>query len=113
MLLSGSWWARGEPGEKSMTRALQIALAAAFFVGGTSLATAQNGLPTGGYPAVAGGANGYPGPYYNYYAMPYAAGTYNYAAPYSAGAYYNYAAPYYLAPPGVDYSYGYTGPGWR
>jgi hypothetical protein len=109
MLLSGSWRARGEPGEKSMTRALQIALAAALFVGGTSLATAQNGLPTGGYPAVAGGANGYPSPYYgyyNYYAMPYAAGTYNYAAPY-------YAAPYYLAPPGVDYSYGYNGPGWR
>jgi hypothetical protein len=33
---------------------------AALFVGGTSLAMAQNGLPTGGEPPVAGGANGNP-----------------------------------------------------
>ena len=43
-----------------MTRATRIALAAAFMVGGTSFAMAQNGQPTGGYPGVAGGANGNP-----------------------------------------------------
>jgi hypothetical protein len=39
-------------------------------VGGTSLAMAQNGLPTGGEPPVAGGAGGNPanGGYHGYYA---------------------------------------------
>ncbi len=94
-----------------MTRATRIALAAAFMVGGTSFAMAQNGQPTGGYPGVAGGANGNPfrpgidettsapstrlvNPYYGYY---------NY-----------YGSPYYLGPGvGAVYSYGYVRPGWR
>jgi hypothetical protein len=91
-----------------MTGAIQIALAAALVSGGTSVAIAQNGLPTGGYPGVAGGANGNPfrpginkttsvpsaravnpyAGYYNYYGAPY------YGTPY-------YGAPYYV------------GPGWR
>jgi hypothetical protein len=35
-----------------------LTIVAALLAGGTSLATAQNGLPTGGQPPVAGGANG-------------------------------------------------------
>ena len=97
-----------------MTGATRIALAAAFIVAGTSFATAQNGQPTGGYPAVAGGANGNPfwpgigettsvrsaaNPYYGYYNY--------YGSPY-------YGAPYYVGPGfGGAYSYGQTGPGWR
>jgi len=95
----------------NMTRATRIALAAVFMVGGTSFAMAQNGQPTGGYPGVAGGANGNPfrpgidettsapstrlvNPYYGYY---------NY-----------YGSPYYLGPGvGAVYSYGYVRPGWR
>ncbi len=41
----------------------------ALLAGGSSLAMAQNGLPTGGYPPVAGGAGGnpaVPGPAYGY-----------------------------------------------
>jgi hypothetical protein len=37
-----------------------LTIAAAFLAGGSSLAMAQNGLPTGGEPPVAGGANGDP-----------------------------------------------------
>jgi hypothetical protein len=37
-----------------------ITIIAALLAGGASLASAQNGLPTGGYPSVAGGANGNP-----------------------------------------------------
>ena len=97
-----------------MTRTTRIALAAAFMVGGTSFAMAQNGQPTGGYPGVAGGANGNPfrpgidettsapsagNPYYGYYNY--------YGSPY-------YGAPYYVGPGfGGAYSYGTTGPGWR
>jgi hypothetical protein len=62
-------------------------------VGGASLATAQNGPPTGGQLPVAGGAGGgwYPGYGYGYgYA---GAPLYDYAAPA-----YGYAAPAYSAP---------------
>ena len=43
-----------------MTGLKAITIIAALLAGGASLASAQNGLPTGGYPAVAGGANGNP-----------------------------------------------------
>jgi hypothetical protein len=36
--------------EKVMTRSVRIGLAAALLVGGATIATAQNGPPTGGYP---------------------------------------------------------------
>jgi hypothetical protein len=38
-----------------------IVLGAAVMLGTATTLFAQNGLPTGGYPAVAGGANGNPG----------------------------------------------------
>jgi hypothetical protein len=38
-----------------------IALSAAVVLGTATALFAQNGLPTGGYPAVAGGAHGNPG----------------------------------------------------
>ena len=38
-----------------------IVLGAAFMLGTATALFAQNGLPTGGYPSVAGGANGNPG----------------------------------------------------
>jgi len=41
-----------------MTTLKRLAIAVALLVTGTSLAIAQNGLPTGGERPVAGGANG-------------------------------------------------------
>lgn len=38
----------------------KLMIVTALFAGGSSLAMAQNGLPTGGYPTVAGGAGGNP-----------------------------------------------------
>jgi hypothetical protein len=38
-----------------------IVLSAAVMLGTATTLFAQNGLPTGGYPSVAGGANGNPG----------------------------------------------------
>jgi hypothetical protein len=46
-----------------MTMLKSLSVAAVLIAGGTSLAMAQNGLPTGGERPVAGGANG-GGPYY-------------------------------------------------
>jgi hypothetical protein len=46
-----------------MTTLRCLTIVAALLAGGTSLAIAQNGLPTGGERPVAGGANG-GGPYY-------------------------------------------------
>ena len=43
-----------------MTTLKTSMLAIALLAGGTSLAMAQNGLPTGGYPPVMGGAAGNP-----------------------------------------------------
>ena len=101
-----------------MTTLKTVTIAAVLFVGGVSLAMAQNGLPTGGQSPVAGGANGgwYPGYGYSYgyTAAPlydYAAPTYGYATPvadlapppaygYAAPA-YGYAAPAYAAPAGT------------
>jgi hypothetical protein len=50
-----------------MTRLARIGLAAALLVGGATTAMAQNGPPTGGYPAARWNPNlyGYPG-YYGY-----------------------------------------------
>ena len=45
-----------------------IVLGAAFMLGTATALFAQNGLPTGGYPSVAGGAGGNPG--YIEYKMP-------------------------------------------
>jgi hypothetical protein len=98
---------------ENMVRLTQITLAAVLLLGGTSFVMAQNGPPTGGYPGVAGGANGNPfrsgsdettsaptaaNPYYGYYdsAVPY-------GAPYYGSPYYN-----------PSDSYGYVRPrGWR
>jgi hypothetical protein len=83
-----------------MTTLKTVTIAAVLLVGGASLATAQNGPPTGGQLPVAGGAGGgwYPGYGYGYgYA---GAPLYDYAAPgygYAAPA-YGYAAPAYSAP---------------
>ena len=41
-----------------MTILRSVTIVAALLMGGTSLAMAQNGLPTGGQSPVAGGANG-------------------------------------------------------
>jgi len=78
-----------------MTTLKTLTIVAALLASGTSLAMAQNGLPTGGQRPVAGGANGggwYPGYGYDYgYAA--TAPLYDYAAP---G--YGYAAPGYGVP---------------
>jgi hypothetical protein len=79
-----------------MTILKGLAIVAAFLAGGTSSAMAQNGLPTGGYPPVAGGAAGnpaVPGPgYYGYYSAPRYLAAPGYAA-----------APGYVAQPGYAY----------
>jgi hypothetical protein len=126
-------WLRKHCGGAVMTT-LKTVTIAVLLVGGTSLATAQNGPATGGQVPVAGGAGGgwYPG-YgygYGYAAAPlydYAAPAYGYAAPaYSAPAtagttivIVTPGAPAYTAPP-VGYGYynyapGYWGGyrGWR
>jgi hypothetical protein len=43
-----------------LTTLKTFTIVAAFLAGGTALAMAQNGPPTGGEPPVAGGANGNP-----------------------------------------------------
>ena len=69
-----------------MSKALVLGAAAlALFASAASTVMAQNGLPTGGQPPVAGGAGGYPGYGYGY---GYGAPLYDYAAPA-----YGYAAP--------------------
>jgi hypothetical protein len=50
-----------------MTILKKLLIATALLAGGSSLAIAQNGVPTGGYPPVMGGAGGnpaVPGPAY-------------------------------------------------
>ena len=57
----------GEIGlEKIMTRLTRIGLAAALLLGGATIAVAQNGPPTGGYPAARWNPN-----LYGYYHHPY------------------------------------------
>ena len=87
--------------EKIMTRSARIGLAAALLLGGATLAMAQSGPPTGGYPPATKNPNlyGYYG-YYNYYAQP------GYAP-------YSYWTPYYVLGYPVPH-YGYRGwRGWR
>jgi hypothetical protein len=72
-------------------------IAAALLAGGTLLAMAQNGLPTGGEPPIAGGAAGNPITNPGYYGGYYATGGYI-AAP-------GYPAPRYVPP-------GYVAPGY-
>jgi hypothetical protein len=88
-----------------MTALKALTIVAALLACGTSLAMAQNGLPTGGERPVAGGANGggWAGGWYGG-APGYGYGGYGYAAAplygYAAPAYdYGYAAPAYVAPP--------------
>ena len=84
-----------------MTTLKTLTIVAALLAGGTSLALAQNGLPTGGQSPVAGGANGgwYPDYGYSYRyatAPPYA------APPVYAPPVYTVPAPlygYYASPP--------------
>jgi len=57
----------GEIGlEKIMTRLTRIGLAAALLLGGATFAMAQNGPPTGGYPAARWNPN-----LYGHYHHPY------------------------------------------
>jgi hypothetical protein len=72
--------------EDVMTMLKSLTIVAVLFAGGTSLAMAQNGLPTGGQHPVAGGAAG--GPYYGYFYHPWTGQRiahrhlYNYYRPY-------------------------------
>jgi hypothetical protein len=79
-----------------------LTIVAALLAGGTSLAMAQNGLPTGGEPPVAGGAAGNPITNPGYYGGYYATGGYiagpGYAVP-------GYVVPGYVVP-------GYVVPGY-
>jgi hypothetical protein len=56
--------------EKIMTRSARIGLAAALLVGGATMAMAQNGPPTGGYPPARWNPNfyGHHGHHHGYYA---------------------------------------------
>ena len=72
-----------------------LTIVAAFLAGGSSFAMAQNGLPTGSEPPVAGGANGNP-------AAP---------GPYQAPGAPGYAAPAYIAEPGYVQSGAVPAPG--
>ena len=81
-----------------------LTIVAALLAGGTSLAMAQNGLPTGNEPPVAGGAAGNPITNPGYYSGYYATGGYI-AAPAPGYAAPAYAAPGYAAP-------GYVAPGY-
>jgi hypothetical protein len=54
--------------EKVMTRSARIGLAAALLLGGATIATAQNGPPTGGYPPARWNPNyGYYGYHHRHY----------------------------------------------
>ena len=58
--------------EKMMTRSPRIGLAAALLVGGATIAMAQNGPPTGGYPPARWNPNfyGHYGHHYGHYGYP-------------------------------------------
>jgi hypothetical protein len=95
--------------EDVMTTLKCLTLVAVLLAGGTSLAMAQNGLPTGGESPVAGGANGggwgYAGGVYGYPGYGYGYGYY------PAYGYMYYPAYGYRAYPA--YGYGYPGYGYR
>jgi hypothetical protein len=77
--------------EKIMTRSAQIGLAAALLLGGATFAMAQNGPPTGGYPAARWNPNlyGQYGYYPRYYGLyphyPAVAGYWDYYRTFSPG----------------------------
>jgi hypothetical protein len=84
-----------------MTTFKTLSILAALLAGGTSLALAQNGLPTGGEPPVAGGAAGnpaVPGPGYSGYYL-------------EAPGYFG--APGYAGQPGYVEESGTSAPGAR
>jgi hypothetical protein len=72
-----------------------LMIVAALLAGGTSLAMAQNGLPTGGQSPVAGGANG----------GSWGGGWYGGAPVYGYG--YRYGGGWYAGAPAYGYGYGY------
>lgn len=78
-----------------------LTIVAAVLAGGTSLAMAQNGLPTGGEPPMAGGAAGNPVLDYGYGAPAYFGAPGYYGAP-------GYAAPGYAVAPGYFAQPGYV-----
>jgi len=86
--------------ENVMTALKSLTIIAVLLVGGTSLAMAQNGLPTGGQSPVAGGANGG--------GWGYAGGVYGYPG-YGYGYYpgYGYINGFYRG-----YGYGYPAYGY-
>jgi hypothetical protein len=96
--------------EDVMTMLKSLTIVAVLIAGGTSLAIAQNGLPTGGESPVAGGAGGggwgYPGGVYGYPGYP----GYGYGY-YPAYGYMYYPAYGYRTYPA--YGYGYPAYGYR
>ena len=86
-----------------------LTIVAALLAGGTSLAMAQSGLPTGGEPPVAGGAAGNPITNPGYYGGYYATGGYiaapGYVVPGYVGAEEPSAEPGYVMPPHRLYMY--------
>jgi hypothetical protein len=87
--------------EKIMTRSARIGLGAAILLGGATLAMAQNGPTTGGYPPAAKNPNPY--------------GYYGYSGYYARPRYVPYycRTPYYVLGYPVPH-YGYMGwCGWR
>jgi hypothetical protein len=68
--------------EDVMATLKSLTIVAVLLVSGTSLAMAQNGLPTGGEPPVAGGAAGNPILDYGHYRGAHHRHIYNYYRPY-------------------------------
>ena len=68
--------------EDVMARLKSLTIVAVLLVSGISLAMAQNGLPTGGEPPVAGGAAGNPILDYGHYRGAHHRHIYNYYRPY-------------------------------
>jgi hypothetical protein len=97
--------------EDVMTILKSLTIVAVLLAGGTSLAMAQNGLPTGGQSPVAGGAGGggwgYPGGVYGYPGYGYGY-SYGYYPAYGYMYYPAYGYRYYPA-----YGSGYPGYGYR
>jgi hypothetical protein len=76
-----------------------LTIVAALLAGGTSLAMAQNGQPTGAYPPVAGGAAGNPITNPEFYGGYYATGGYITAPAYAVPVAAHHRRMYMYAPP--------------
>jgi hypothetical protein len=76
-----------------------LTIVAALLAGGTSLAMAQNGQPTGAYPPVAGGAAGNPITNPGFYGGYYATGGYIAAPGYAVPVAPHRRSLYMYAPP--------------